>query len=70
MTRGVMKAHIISRFDIWADLGWVEAASKEQFVKELLVERDPSDVNRLVAQLGPDLMNQFRGLSAQIQFIL
>ncbi len=70
VTPNTLKAHLISRFDIWADLGWVEAASKEQFVKELLVEEDPGDVNRLVAQLGPDLMNQFRGLSAQIQFIL
>jgi phage tail sheath gpL-like len=69
-TRTTLKAHIISRFDIWAELGWVEAASKAQFVSELIVEDDPSDVNRFVVQLGPDIMNQFRGMSAQIQFIL
>jgi phage tail sheath gpL-like len=70
LTPNGMKAHIASRYDVWSDLGWVEAAAKQQFVDELIVQRDAADPNRLVAQLGPNVMNQFRGLSAQIAFIL
>lgn len=70
LTPSGLKAHAISRFDIWVSRGWVDGASKAQFVEELILDDDSSDVNRYVAQLGPDLMNQFRGLSAQIQFIL
>lgn len=67
----VMRAHILSRFnDVWAALGWVESASFEQFEEELIVERDTVNVNRLRAQLAPDLMNQFMGLSAQVVYLL
>jgi phage tail sheath gpL-like len=65
-----MKAHIASRYDVWSDAGWVEAASKQQFLDELVCLRSASDRNRLEVQLGPDVMNQFRGMSAQISFIL
>lgn len=65
-----MKAHIAARYDLWADAGLVEAASKQQFLDDLVVERSTSDRNRLNVQLSPDLMNQFRGMSAQVAFIL
>lgn len=70
MTPNTMRAVISSRFDVWADQGWVEAATKETFLEELVCERNASDVNRLDVQLGPDLMNQFRGFSGQIAFKL
>jgi len=70
VTPNGMKAFLAGRYDIWGSLGWVELASKEQFMDELLCDIDLNDVNRLVAQGGPDLMNQFRGLSVQWQFIV
>lgn len=70
MTPNTMRAFLGGRYDIWGSLGWVELAAKEQFMRELLVERPSGDRNRLVAQGGPDFMNQFRGLSTQWQFIV
>lgn len=70
MTPNTMRAVASSRFDVWNDQGWVEGASKEQFMEELLTARDAADVDRLVCQMAPDIMNQFRGISTQIAFIL
>lgn len=70
MTPSTMRGHLGSRYDIWAGLGVVEAGSKQRFMDELIVEIDPTDPNRLVAQGGPDLMNQFRGMSIQWQYIV
>jgi phage tail sheath gpL-like len=65
-----MKGHLVSRYDLWGQQGWVEIASRQQFIDELVCMRDPANVDRLQAQLGPNLMNQFRGIDAQIAFIL
>jgi phage tail sheath gpL-like len=35
-----------------------------------VVERSDSDLNRLNALIPPDLVNQFRVLAAQVQYIL
>jgi len=42
----------------------------DDFIDNLIVERDISDVNRINVLLSPDLINQFRVLAGQIQFIL
>jgi phage tail sheath gpL-like len=71
VTPNVMRAFLGGRYaNVWAALGWVEGAALKQFMEELIVGIDDSDPNRLVAQGGPDLMNQFRGMSTQWQFIV
>ena len=68
VTPSVIKAAILELFGQWELAGLVEDPA--QFADELVVIRSSSDPNRVEAQLGPNLMNQFRGLSAQIQFLL
>ncbi len=70
VTPSVLKGEAIALYDQWVLEGWVEAAAKAQFVEELLMLRNGSDVNRVDAQLPPDLMNQFRVFAGQIQFLL
>lgn len=70
VTPSVIRGETIALFDQWAEQGWVEGGSKEQFKAELVVERNASDVNRVDAQIPPDLMNQFRVFAGQIQFLL
>lgn len=67
-TPNTIKAHGLAQFKQWQAAGWVE--DFEQFADEYIVFRDQADVNRIVEQMGPNLMNQFRGLSGQIQFLL
>ncbi|MCZ8565967.1 phage tail sheath C-terminal domain-containing protein, partial [Shigella sonnei] len=42
----------------------------DTFKKNLLVERNTKDRNRLDVMCTPDLVNQFRFMAAQIRFIL
>ncbi len=70
VTPSTIKAHGLAQFERWIDNGWVESASLDQFKDEYIVIRDPADVDRIQEQMGPNLMNQFRGLSGQIQFLL
>lgn len=65
-----MKGHLISRYDLWAGSGWVEIAARQQFIDELIVIRPDDSRTRLEVDLGPNLGNQFRGLSAKVAFIL
>lgn len=68
VTPNTIRAHGIAQFQRWQAAGWVE--DFEQFVDEYIVFIDQADPNRIVEQMGPNLMNQFRGLSSQIQFLL
>ncbi|EOF5747848.1 phage tail sheath C-terminal domain-containing protein, partial [Salmonella enterica] len=52
----------------WVDQGLVE--NLDTFKKNLLVERNASDRNRLDVLCTPDLVNQFRFFAAQLRFIL
>jgi phage tail sheath gpL-like len=70
VTPDTMKGFLSGRYDVWANKGWVEAGSKQQFLDELRCDIDPDDANRLIAQAGQDFMNQFRGISIQWQFII
>jgi len=52
----------------WQDAGLVE--NIEQFKRDLVVERNGSDQERIDVIVPPDLINGFRVLAAQIQFRL
>jgi phage tail sheath gpL-like len=68
VTPGTIRAEIIGRFAQWEAVGLVEGS--EQFKRDLVVVRNASDPNRVDALLPPDLVNQFRVLAAQIEFLL
>lgn len=68
VTPGTLRAEIIARFKQWEAAGLVEGF--EQFKAELIVRRSATDPNRVDALLPPDLVNQFRVLAAQIEFLL
>lgn len=68
LTPIIAKAEVVSLFREWEDIGLVEGA--DQFKRDLVVERNSSDPNRLDLLLNPDLLNQFRVGSAQIAFRL
>lgn len=70
VTPKVIRGELIALFDQWAEQGWVEAGAKPQFMAELVVERNASDVNRVDAIIPPDFMNQFIVFASQIQFLL
>ena len=62
------KAEAVALFAEWQELGLVEGL--EQFKRDLIVERNSQDVNRLDFLLPTDLINQLRVVGAQIQFLL
>jgi phage tail sheath gpL-like len=68
VTPGTLRAEIIARFKQWEAQGLVEGV--DQFKADLIVRRSPTDPNRVDAMLPPDLVNQFRVLAAQIEFLL
>lgn len=63
-----VKAETISLFTLLRDRGLIE--NLDDFIENLLVERDDTDRNRVNVLLPPDLINQFRILAGLIQFIL
>lgn len=66
MTPKLAKAEAIAKFREWEEIGLVESA--DQFKRDLVVERNGSDPNRLDFLLPPDLINQLRVTAAQFQF--
>jgi len=68
ITPKIGRAEAVSIFNGWVDLGLVE--DLEQFKRDLIVERNSQDVNRMDFLLPPNLINQFRVGAAQIQFLL
>ena len=68
VTPGTIRAELVARFQQWEQVGLVEGLG--QFKRDLVVVRSASDPNRVDAVLPPDLVNQFRVLAAQIQFLL
>jgi len=59
---------IIGLFTELRDAGLVD--NLDEFIENLVVERDATDKNRVNVLLPPDLINQFRILAGMIQFIL
>lgn len=68
ITPKIGRAEAVSIFNGWVDLGLVE--DLDQFKRDLIVERNAQDVNRMDFLLPPNLINQFRVGAAQIQFLL
>lgn len=66
VTPAVLRAELLALFLDWRDLGWVE--NYTQFARELLVERDGSDPNRVNVILPPDIINNFLTFAAQVAF--
>ncbi len=62
------KAEAIALFAEWEEAGLVEGV--DQFKRDIIVERNASDVNRLDFLLPPDLVNQLRVIGSQIAFLL
>ncbi|EBJ0201869.1 phage tail sheath subtilisin-like domain-containing protein [Salmonella enterica] len=68
VTPKIMSLQLIALGEEWVDQGLVE--NLDTFRKNLLVERNASNRNRLDVLCTPDLVNQFRFFAAQIRFIL
>lgn len=66
MTPSLAKAEAIGKFLDWEERGLVEDA--EQFQRDLIVEIDSQNPNRLNFLLPPNLINGLRILAAQIAF--
>ena len=67
-TPKTVKAETVALFTLLRDKGLIE--NLDEFVEELVVERNITDANRVDVLLPADLINQFRVLAAQIQFLL
>lgn len=67
-TPRTIKYEIVALFTQLRNEGLIE--NLDDFVDNLIVERDVSDRNRVNTLLPPDMINQFRVLAGQIQFIL
>ena len=68
ITPKIGRAEAVALFAEWEDAAWVEGL--EQFKRDLIVERNAADPNRLDFLLPPDLINQLRVVGCQIQFLL
>ncbi len=68
VTPKTVKQETIALFTLLRDRGLVE--NLDDFIDNLVVERDIADTNRVNVLLPPDLINQFRVLAALIEFIL
>lgn len=67
-TPKTIRQEIVALFTQLRDKGYIE--NLEDFVTNLIVERDVTDRNRVNVLLPTDLINQFRILAASLQFIL
>lgn len=67
-TPNIIKAELINLFTEWEEKALVEGF--DQFKKDLIVERNKSNPNRLDVLLPPDLVNQLVIFGMNIQFLL
>lgn len=67
-TPKTVKQEIIALFTELRDAGLIE--NLEDFIDNLIVQRNSVDKDRVDVLLPPDLINQFRLLSTKIQFLL
>lgn len=68
VTPSVFKAEVVSHYQELIDLGICE--DLDGFIQNSTVERSPSDVNRMDANLAPDFVNQLRVGAVLVQFRL
>jgi phage tail sheath gpL-like len=67
-TPKTVKAETIALFTLLRNIGLVE--NLDEFISNLIVERNLTDRNRIDVLIPADLVNQFRILAGNIQFIL
>ncbi len=67
-TPKTIKQEIVSLFADLQEIGYIE--NLQDFINNLVVERDLTDVNRVNVLLPVNLINQFRVLATTLQFIL
>lgn len=67
MTPNLARAEILGIAKTWERRGMIE--NYEQFKRDLIVERDAQDRDRLNYRMNPDTINEFRVMAGQIQFI-
>lgn len=68
VTPNIIRAELVMLFLDWMDAGLTEDV--EQFKRDLIVERNASDPNRVDAIIPPNVVNQFRVFAGQVQFRL
>lgn len=68
VTPKTIRSELIALFLQWMDAGLVENLA--QFKRDLIVERNTTDPNRVDAIIPPDVINQFRVFAAALQFRL
>lgn len=68
VTPSIIRAELIALFQEWEAAGWVEGL--DQFIDDLIVERNASDVNRVDVLMSPDLINAFMVYAGSVQFLL
>lgn len=68
LTPLLAKGELVAMFRDWEELGLAENIS--QFKRDLVVERNGADPNRLDIVLPPDLINQLRVTATQVQSLL
>ncbi|MDD0852994.1 phage tail sheath C-terminal domain-containing protein [Halobacteriovorax sp. GB3] len=68
VTPKVIKGELVALFREWEDAGLVE--NIDQFLEDIIVERNSSNRDRIDFRINPDLINQMRIFGGQIQFIL
>ncbi len=66
MTPSTMRSTLIGRFKKWEEQGLVEGL--DQFKRDLIIERDDNDPNRLNAIIPPDIINNMRVFAGSLQF--
>ncbi|MFD2264343.1 phage tail sheath subtilisin-like domain-containing protein [Lacibacterium aquatile] len=68
VTPTLIKDELIARASLWEGMGLVEGI--EQFKREVVVERNQGDANRVDAIIPTNIVNQFRVFAGQLQFIV
>ncbi len=68
VTPNDIRDQLLARFPLWEDAGLVEGM--DQFKRDLLVERNTAEPNRVDAIIPPDVINAFRVFAASVQFRL
>ncbi|HEX7124683.1 MAG TPA: phage tail sheath subtilisin-like domain-containing protein, partial [Thermodesulfobacteriota bacterium] len=66
VTPSVLRLELIALFQLWQEAGLVE--DLEQFKRDLVVEIDATDPNRVNALIPPNCVNQFRVFTGLLQF--
>ena len=66
VTPSIIKGELISLYQRFIDLGWVEDLAG--YTSSLIVEINSSDANRMDVRDVPNIINQFRVLAGKTQF--